>query len=87
MAGEDRLSPRKGACNAPGASQTAGQPEIGRRTSVCGHGGRRAARAHLEQDLQRPVDDAGPPAEEEEEGHQELNEVVAECLEAVEPPG
>ena len=42
--------------------------------------------AHLEQDLQGPVDDAHPPSEEDEEGHHQLQEVVAEGLEAVEPP-
>lgn len=30
--------------------------------------------------------DAHPPSEEDEEGHHELQEVVAECLEAVHPP-
>lgn len=44
------------------------------------------AAAHLEQDLQGPVDDAHPPSEEDEEGHHQLQEVVAEGLEAVEPP-
>lgn len=46
----------------------------------------RGAAAHLEQNLQGPVDDAHPPSEEDEEGHQKLQEVVAERLEAVEPP-
>lgn len=46
----------------------------------------RGAAAHLEQDLQGPVDDAHPPSEEDKEGHQQLQEVVAEGLEAVEPP-
>lgn len=47
----------------------------------------RVATAHLEEDLQQPVKDAHPSPEEQEEGHQQLQEVVAEGLEAVHPPG
>jgi hypothetical protein len=43
--------------------------------------------AYLEQDLQYPVHYAHPASKEQEEGHEQLQEVVAECLEAVEPPG
>lgn len=47
-----------------------------------GHGS-----AHLKEGLQSPVQDAHAPPQEEEEGDHELQEVVAECLQAVEPPG
>lgn len=42
--------------------------------------------AHLEQELQGSMQDAHPPPEENEEGHQELQDVVAERLKAMHPP-
>lgn len=41
---------------------------------------------NLEQDLQGAMEDAHPPSEEDEEGYHQLQEVVAECLEAMDPP-
>lgn len=46
----------------------------------------RLGTAYLEKDLQHPVKNAHPPSEEQEERHEELQEVVAEGLKAVEPP-
>lgn len=43
--------------------------------------------AYLEKDLQHPMHNAHPAPEEQEEGHKEFQEVVAECLKLVEPPG
>ncbi len=40
----------------------------------------------LEEDLQDSVQHAHPPAHEGEEGHHELDEVIAESLEAMKPP-
>lgn len=42
--------------------------------------------AYLEKDLQHSVKNTHPPSEEQEERHEELQEVVAECLKVVEPP-
>lgn len=42
--------------------------------------------SYLEQNLDRPVDHAHPPAQEGEQREDELDEVVGERLEAVEPP-
>lgn len=44
------------------------------------------AATYLEQDLDRPVDHAHPPAQEGKEREDELNEVVGQRLEAMEPP-
>ena len=45
-----------------------------------------SAVTHLKQDLQGAMKDAHPPSQEDEEGHHELQEVVAKCLEAMDPP-
>lgn len=45
-----------------------------------------SAVSYLEQDLDRPVDHAHPPAQEGKEREDELNEVVGQRLEAMEPP-
>lgn len=42
---------------------------------------------YLEQDLDSSVDHAHPPAQEGEERDNELDEVVGQRLEAMEPPG
>lgn len=42
--------------------------------------------SYLEQDLDCSIDHAHAPAQEGEEGEDELNEVVGECLEAMKPP-
>lgn len=72
-----RFAGRRGPCGSTPTGAADGMWEL--RFSV-------GAAAHLEQDLQGPVDDAHPPSEEDEEGHHQLQEVVAEGLEAVEPP-
>lgn len=41
----------------------------------------------LEEDLQDAVHHAHPAAHEGEEGHDELDEVIAESLKAMKPPG
>lgn len=41
---------------------------------------------HLEKDLQDTMHDAHPPSQEDEEGHHQLDEVVEERLELMEPP-
>lgn len=41
---------------------------------------------YLEQDLDRSVDHAHSPAQESEEGNDELDEVVGQRLKAMEPP-
>lgn len=41
---------------------------------------------HLEKDLQDAMHDAHPPSQEDEEGHHQLDEVVEERLELMEPP-
>lgn len=42
---------------------------------------------HLKEDLQHSMEEAQAAPKEHKERHQQLQDVVAECLEAVEPPG